>query len=439
MRTLKSFCLAMLLLPSLATSALANPYEKTLSNGLKVIVKEDHRAPTVVQMLWYRVGAMDETAGKTGLAHVLEHMMFKGTPNIRAGEFNQRVALAGGRDNAFTNNDYTAYFQQIPKEKLEEMMMLESDRMAALQYKDEDFDSEIKVVMEERRLRTDDNPASKLYESLQATMWQTHPYRNPVIGWMDDLKHLTIDDTRQWHKTWYAPNNATLVIAGDVERNEVFKLAEQYYGAIEKREMPERRAPFESEQTGEKRIVVTGFARQPQLVMAWKVPHLLEKESDSLALELLNVVLDGHNGARFPKRLVQERMLATDVSISYDNINRGTVGVFYISATPAKNVSPLQLESAIWEELARLKDEPITNRELNRARTQYKASEIYKKDSLFAQAMELGVLDNAGVEWKYYKKHLNRLEKVSAEEVQNAVRFLDRQHLSVGVLWPESK
>ena len=436
MQTLKSFCFAVLLLPTLA---MANPYEKTLENGLKIIVKEDHRAPTAVQMLWYRVGAMDEVYGKTGLAHVLEHMMFKGTPNIRAGEFNKRVALAGGRDNAFTNNDYTAYFQQIPKEKLEEMMMLESDRMAALQYNDVDFDSEIKVVMEERRLRTDDNPSSKLFESLEATMWQTHPYRHPVIGWMDDLKHLTIDDTREWHKTWYAPNNATLVIAGDVDRNEVFKLAEKYYGAIEKRELPSRRAPVEPDQKGEKRIVVTGFARQPQLVMAWKVPHLQENEADALALELLNVVLDGHNGARFPKRLVQERALATDVSISYDNINRGKVGVFYISATPAKNVSPLQLESAIWEELARLNDEPITNRELNRARTQYKASEIYKKDSLFAQAMELGVLDNAGVEWNYYKKHLNRLEKVSAESVQNAVRFLDRQHLSVGVLWPESK
>lgn len=436
MQTLKSFCFAVLLLPTLA---MANPYEKTLENGLKIIVKEDHRAPTAVQMLWYRVGAMDEVYGKTGLAHVLEHMMFKGTPNIRAGEFNKRVALAGGRDNAFTNNDYTAYFQQIPKEKLEEMMMLESDRMAALQYNDVDFDSEIKVVMEERRLRTDDNPSSKLFESLEATMWQTHPYRHPVIGWMDDLEHLTIDDTREWHKRWYAPNNATLVIVGDVDRNEVFKLAEKYYGAIEKRELPSRRAPVEPEQKGEKRIVVTGFARQPQLVMAWKVPHLQENEADALALELLNVVLDGHNGARFPKRLVQERALATDVSISYDNINRGKVGVFYISATPAKNVSPLQLESAIWEELARLADEPITNRELNRARTQYKASEIYKKDSLFAQAMELGVLDNAGVEWNYYKKHLNRLEKVSAESVQNAVRFLDRQHLSVGVLWPESK
>lgn len=436
MQTLKSFCFAVLLLPTLV---MANPYEKTLENGLKIIVKEDHRAPTAVQMLWYRVGAMDEVYGKTGLAHVLEHMMFKGTPNIRAGEFNKRVALAGGRDNAFTNNDYTAYFQQIPKEKLEEMMMLESDRMAALQYNDVDFDSEIKVVMEERRLRTDDNPSSKLFESLEATMWQTHPYRHPVIGWMDDLEHLTIDDTREWHKTWYAPNNATLVIAGDVDRNEVFKLAEQYYGKIEKRELPSRRAPVEPEQKGEKRIVVTGFARQPQLVMAWKVPHLQENEADALALELLNVVLDGHNGARFPKRLVQERALATDVSISYDNINRGKVGVFYISATPAKNVSPLQLESAIWEELARLADEPITNRELNRARTQYKASEIYKKDSLFAQAMELGVLDNAGVKWNYYKKHLNRLEKVSAESVQNAVRFLDRQHLSVGVLWPESK
>lgn len=436
MRNLKYLCFAAFLLPSLA---LGNPFEKTLTNGLKIIVKEDHRSPTVVQMLWYRVGAMDEVDGKTGLAHVLEHMMFKGTPNIRAGEFNQRVALAGGRDNAFTNNDYTAYFQQIPKEKLEEMMMLESDRMAALQYKDEDFASEIKVVMEERRLRTDDNPSARLFESLESVMWQTHPYRHPVIGWMDDLKHLSAEDASLWHQMWYAPNNATLVIAGDVEHKAVFELAQKYYGAIEKREVAARRAPFEPEQKGEKRIVVTGFARQPQLVMAWKVPHLQEKEDDSLALELLNVVLDGHNGARFPKRLVQERALATDVSIHYDNINRGKVGVFYISAAPAQNVSVLQLESAIWEELARLKDEPITNRELNRARTQYKASEIYKKDSLFAQAMELGVLDNAGVDWKDYKKHLNRLEKVSAEAVQNAVRFLDRQHLSVGMLLPEIK
>ncbi len=431
----KSLCF-LAFLPSLVW---ANPFETTLGNGLKIIVKEDHRAPTAIQMLWYRAGAMDEMEGKTGLAHVLEHMMFKGTPTIPAGEFNQRVALAGGRDNAFTNRDYTAYFQQVPKEKLEEMMMLEADRMKALLVKDEDFQQEVKVVMEERRMRTDDQPSARLFENLSATMWQTHSYRHPVIGWMEDLKHLTPQDAKEWHKARYAPNNATLVVVGDVDYKNVVALAKKYYGDIPQSTIASARAPFETRQTGTKRLVIHGFAEQPLLVMAWKVPNVLESEEEAESLELLSAVLDGHSGARLSKNLVRERAVATDVDLSFDNLNRGKAGVVYLSATPAPRVTVEQLEWAIREELARFKDEPITNSELNRARTQYKAEKIYQQDSLFAQAMELGATDNAGMPLKHWEKRLSRLEKIPVEKVQEALRYFDDAQLSVGVLLPESK
>lgn len=417
--------------------AFANPYETTLENGLKVIVKEDHRAPTAIQMLWYRIGAMDENEGKTGLAHVLEHMMFKGTENIKAGEFNQRVALAGGRDNAFTNHDYTAYFQQIPKEKLEEMMMLESDRMQSLKFSPEDFLQEVKVVKEERRMRTEDNPSARLFENLSATIWQTHPYRRPVIGWMEDLDHLTLEDAQNWHQHFYAPNNATLIVAGDVNHQEVIELAKKYYGTIKRREIKETRPPFEALQTGTKRIITRGFARQPLLIMAWKAPNVLDNEEEAENLELLSAVLGGHDGARLTKHLVREKALATDIDLSFDNLNRGKEGMLYLSATPAPNVSVEKLEAAIREELMRFQTEPITQSELNRARTQYKAAQIYKQDSLFAQAMELGLLDNAGMPLKHWEKRLKRLDKISVENVQKALHYFNDSQLNVGVLLPE--
>ncbi|MDQ5959803.1 MAG: zinc protease, partial [Pseudomonadota bacterium] len=234
----------------LAPQAQANPYEHKLTNGLSVIVKEDRRAPTAVHMVWYRAGSMDETNGTTGVAHVLEHMMFKGTPKVGPGEFNRLVAAAGGRDNAFTSRDYTAYFQQVPKEKLGEMMALEADRMRHLNLSAGEFEQEIKVVMEERRLRTDDQPQSLLFEAMNAVAFKAHPYRRPIIGWMNDLESMTAQDARDWYERWYVPNNAYVVVVGDVDHKEVFRVAEKHYGVLKARPLPSRKPQDEPAQAG---------------------------------------------------------------------------------------------------------------------------------------------------------------------------------------------
>ena len=230
--------LSVLLAAGLAAPALANPYETTLKNGLRIIVKEDRRAPTAVQMVWYRIGSMDEVDGQSGVAHVLEHMMFRGTPTVGPGEFNKRVAAAGGRDNAFTSRDYTAYFQQVPKEKLEDVMALEADRMRHLTVDEKEFAQEIKVVMEERRMRTDDNPQSKLYEQMNAVAFQAHTYRRPIIGWMSDLEAMTAADAKAWYDTGYVTNNAYVAVTGEGDDQAVFALAEKDYCPPEGRPLP---------------------------------------------------------------------------------------------------------------------------------------------------------------------------------------------------------
>ncbi|MCA1938896.1 MAG: insulinase family protein, partial [Dechloromonas sp.] len=292
--------LPVLLAPWLLSAALANPYETTLDNGLKVIVKEDRRAPTAVHMVWYRVGSMDEVDGTSGVAHVLEHMMFKGTPTVGPGEFNKRVAAAGGRDNAFTSRDYTAYFQQIPRERLAEMMALEADRMRHLTVDPKEFAQEIKVVMEERRMRTDDDPQAKLFEQMNAVAYQAHPYRRPIIGWMNDLENMTAEDARAWYDTWYVPNNAYVVVSGDVDHQEVFALAREHYGALAARPLPTRKAQVEPRQEGTRQLTTKGPAELPVLIMGYKAPILRNPASDRdpYALEILGGILDGHDAAR---------------------------------------------------------------------------------------------------------------------------------------------
>ena len=240
-------------------------HEFMLSNGMKVIVKEDHRAPTVAHMVWYKAGSIDEVNGKTGVAHVLEHMMFKGTKKLKPGDFSKQVAAVGGRDNAFTSKDYTAYFQQIEKSHLEKMMALESDRMANLQIREDEFAKEIQVVMEERRLRTDDQASAIVYEQLVAAAFINSPYRNPIIGWMDDLKNMTYQDALEWYQDWYAPNNAVLVVSGDVEPNEVHALAQKYYGAIPAKKIKDRKPQQEIPQIGARRVQVKAPAENPDL------------------------------------------------------------------------------------------------------------------------------------------------------------------------------
>ena len=428
-----------LLAAGLAAPALANPYETTLKNGLRVIVKEDRRAPTAVQMVWYRIGSMDEVDGQSGVAHVLEHMMFKGTPTVGPGEFNKRVAAAGGRDNAFTSRDYTAYFQQVPKEKLEDVMALEADRMRHLTVDEKEFAQEIKVVMEERRMRTDDNPQSKLYEQMNAVAFQSHPYRRPIIGWMSDLEAMTAADAKAWYDTWYVPNNAYVVVTGDVDHQAVFALAEKYYGPLEGHALPVGKPQTEPKQEGTRRVTVKAPAELPTLIMAYKGPTLrdVEKDKAPYALEMLSAILDGHDAARFNKKLAREDKVALSVDIGYDGTTRGP-GMIYMSGTPAEGRTVADLEAALRDEIARVQKDGVSDVELKRAKAQLIASQVYKLDSMFGQAMEIGQIESVGISYKKLDRMLEKLQQVTAADVQAAARtWFNDDTLTVGVLDPQ--
>ncbi len=420
--------------------ALANPFEQQLPNGLRVIVKEDHRAPTAVQMVWYRAGSMDETNGTTGIAHILEHMMFKGTPSTGAGEFSRLVAAAGGRDNAFTSKDYTAYFEQVPKPKLEQMMQLEADRMRHLNLDPLEYAQEIKVVMEERRMRTDDQPQAQLFEQLNAVALLAHPYRVPVIGWMNDLLSMTVQDARDWYERWYVPNNAFVVIVGDVDHEEVFKLAERYYGPLAPRALPTRRPQDEPLQKGIRRLTVKAPADLPVVLMAYKVPELrdVENDVDPYALDMLSAILDGHDAARFSKDLIREQRLAVSASSGYDMTARGP-GLFYLQGSPSEGKTRADLEAGLRAEIARIAKDGVAADELARARAQLVAREVYKLDSMFAQAMEIGGFESAGISYRLDTRIIEKLQAVSAAQVQAvAQKYFGDDQLTVGELDPQA-
>jgi zinc protease len=434
--------LAAIALPFIAVApapTLANPFETTLANGLRVIVKEDRRAPTAVHMVWYRAGSMDEKDGTSGVAHALEHLMFKGTKNLRSGEFNKRVAEAGGRDNAFTSRDYTAYFQIVPKGALPEMMKLEADRMANLTLDAKEFAAEIKVVMEERRLRTDDNPTSLVHEALNSAQFQAHPYRRPIIGWMDDLEHMTWRDARDWYRAWYAPNNAYVVVVGDVDHREVFRLAQKYYGANKAHALPERKPQNEPRQAGIRRVSVKAPAKLPYLAMAWKTPKLrdVRNDRDPYALEVLASVLDGHDASRFAKNLVRGSKIAQSAGAGYDGTLRGEA-TFTLDGQPAEGKSIADLEAALRAELKRIQDEGVSAEELARVKTQSIAAQIYKRDSLMAQAMEIGGIEATGLSWRDLDILLEKLKSVTPEEVQAVARkYFTDDTLTIAVLDPQ--
>ena len=438
---MRSYLRYTLLLAALLGSGavLANPYEKTLANGLRVIVKEDHRAPTAVHMVWYRTGAIDEVDGTSGLAHMLEHMMFKGTKKVGPGEFSRRVAAAGGRENAFTSHDYTAYFQLVPKRALPEMMALESDRMANLKLDAKEFAPELKVVMEERRMRTDDNPHSLLYERMNAVAFQAHPYRRPVIGWMNDLENMTWRDAQDWYQRWYTPRNATLVVVGDVDHEALFKLAEKHYGAIKPHALPERRPLAEPEQLGIKRVNVKAPAKLPYLAMAWKAPKLkdVDKDRDPYALQMLAAVLDGHEASRLAKNLVRGQKIAQSAGAGYDATLRGEAQ-FTLDGQPAEGHTIAELETALRAEIRAIQDKGVTEEELARVKTQTIAGQIYKRDSMMGQAMEIGAVEVIGMHWQDIDKMLDQLRSVTAAEVQAAAKkYFGDDTLTVATLDPQ--
>ncbi|MEW6589657.1 MAG: pitrilysin family protein [Pseudomonadota bacterium] len=434
MRSLWAIGLALLV-----GSAHATLTDVTLDNGMRVIVKEDRRAPVMVSQVWYRAGSIDEFNGTTGVAHVLEHMMFKGTKNVAPGEFSKRIAAAGGRENAFTSRDHTAYFQQMQKDRLELAMQLEADRMANLVISDELFAKEIQVVMEERRLRTDDQPQSVVYERLMATAYQAHPYGRPIIGWMNDLEHMTAQDARDWYARWYAPNNAVLVVAGDVKADEVVALAKKHFGPLPARPLPERKPQAEPEQLGEKRIVVKAPSQLPYLLMAWHAPALRDWDNDreAYALSILAGVLSGNDSARLQATLVKSRQIAVNASAGYDPVTRGPA-MFLIDATPAPGKSLATLEAAIHAEIARIQREGVSAAELARVKAQVIAADVYQRDSLFYQAMQLGDTLMAGLPPEALTRRVEKLRAVTAADVQAAAqKWLRSERLSVAELDPQ--
>ena len=407
-------------------------------------MQEDHRSPVVVSQVWYRAGALDESNGKTGVAHVLEHMMFKGTKLVPPGQFSRLIAAAGGKENAFTGNDYTCYFQQLEKSKLSLSFKLEADRMANLQLTKVEFDKEIKVVMEERRWRTDDKPQAQVNEEFQAIAYKAHPYQRPVVGWMNDLENMTYLDAKEWYKTWYAPNNATVVVVGDVDAPAVFKLAKEYFGHIKAHDLPVRKPQVEPVQKGERRVVVKAPAKLPYLRMGFHTPTLSdapktpEQEWEPYALEVLAGVLSGNDSARLNQQLVREQQVAIDASAGYDSTNRGRQSLFELDGTPSEGKTVADLEKALLEQIEKIKISGATEQELNRIKAGVIASEVYKRDSMFGQAMELGTLETTGYSWRLSKEYITKIQAVTSEQVQAvAKKYLIKDSMTVATLDPQ--
>jgi zinc protease len=436
---------ALLVLVLLCPRAFAvNEYR--LDNGLLLLVKEDHRAPVVVTQVWYRVGASYEHDGITGISHALEHMMFKGTRELAAGEFSRIIAENGGNENAFTSADYTAYFQTLERSRLDVAFRLEADRMRNLALPAPEFDKEIKVVREERRLRTEDQPEALTGEVAMATAFQSSPYRQPVIGWMADLEAMQVGDLKAWYERWYAPGNAVVVVAGDVQSEEVLRLARKYFGALEPGDAtpaPARRP--EPPQAGSKRVVVKRPAEVPLLIMAWKAPVLvttLRPDSgvdswEPYALEVLSGILDGGSSARFATRLIRGTEVAAGVGVDYQFASR-LDNVLTIEGTPAQGHDVASLEQAVRAELEDLKTQLVDHKELQRVKAQVVSQDIYQKDSLFYQAMVLGVFECVGLGWRRVGEYVPGVQAVTAEQVQAVARkYLVDDALTVATLEPQ--
>ena len=418
-------------------------YEHRLANGMTLIIKPDHRAPTAVHMVWVKVGSMDEVDGSTGVAHVLEHMMFKGTPSVKAGEFSRRVAALGGRENAFTSRDYTGYYQQIPANRLQEVMKLEADRFANNQWADEEFAKELEVVKEERRLRTEDVPRSAMYEALNAAVFMASPYRRPVVGWMSDLDSLTAEDAREFFRRWYTPTNAAVVVAGDVNPEQVRQWAEAHYGAIPARDIPPRKPRIEPPQSGVRRIDFKAPAEQSYVSLAYKVPGLdglsdTDRNKDALALTVLSAILDGYSGARLERALTQGAQRVAESAGAHNGLLGRGPQLFTLDGVPVAGKTPEQVELSLREQVRKLAAEGVSDAELQRVKTQWVASEVYKLDTVMGQARELGNYWVQGLPLDTGSQLIAKLRQVSAEQVKLvAQRYFGDDQLTVAILRPQ--
>ncbi len=430
---------SLLCLPILVQAGGSEVHERILENGLRILVKEDHRSPVVVSQVWYKVGSSYEPGGITGISHMLEHMMFKGTDHYPAGEFSRIIAENGGRENAFTGRDYTAYFQTLEKSRLEVSFKLESDRMRHLHLLADELKKELQVVTEERRMRTDDKPRAKTREYFMAMAFSNSPYKNPVIGWPSDIAHYQIEDLQAWYQRWYAPNNATLVVVGDVQTEAVFKLAGKYFAKLKPSDIKSLKPRTEVEQHGIRKITVKLPAKLPYILMGYKVPVLktTAQEWEAYALEVLAGILDGGNSARLASRLVRGKQIAVSAGAGYGLYSRMSE-LFMLDATPAQGKTVFDMEYALKEEIYQLKSELVSNEELQRVKAQVLASAVYERDSDFYQAMQLGMLETVGLGWQKVDEYVSKVNQVTAEQVREVARqYLLEDRLSIAYLQPQ--
>ena len=416
-------------------------HEFQLDNGLDVLVREDHRAPVITVMVWFKAGSIDEAPYETGLAHVLEHMMFKGSKRLDAGEFSRTVARFGGSDNAFTSYDFTAYFQQYEASRLPLALELEAERLKNLKIDDEAFRRELQVVMEERRQRTDDKPTALAWEKFQAVARPGTGYAHPIIGWRDQLAQLQPRQARDWYDRFYVPGNATLVIAGDVTLEQVRPLVEKFFADLPRGETPPRPKTTLNPPPGERRMTLRLPVRVPALYMSYNVPSLTtaDHQDDFYALTMLGGVLDGGTSARMESNLVRGQRLAAGLGAGYDGLQRGN-GTFTITATPNPAVSLDQLEAAIKAEIEEIAEQPPSEAEMDRVRAGVLAEQIYQRDSVMGQAMELGTLSVLGLDWRLAGQFDDNLEAVTPEQVQQAARkWLVAERSAVAHVIPEGE
>jgi zinc protease len=423
-----------------AAVASAQAFERTLPNGMKVLVKADRRAPTAVHMVWYRAGSMDEVNGRTGVAHVLEHMMFKGTKTLAPGEFSRRVAAMGGRENAFTSRDYTGYFQQIHTSRLAEVMRLEADRMANLQLSADEFAKEIRVVMEERRLRTEDRATALLYEQLMAATFVAHPYRAPIVGWMNDLESMTVADAQAWYDAWYSPSNAILVggrgrrSRGGLGARPAHLRRDSRAGAAPAQAAARAAAarPAAARREGPRREPV----RRDGVPRA-EASSRSTATGEPYALELLSSLLDGGDSTRFTRNVVRGARIANRAGAGYDMTQRGPA-LFVLDGTPAQGKSTQDVERAMRAEIERIAKEGVPQAELDRVKVQYVAGQVYKRDSVFAQAMELAGLEIVGLSHRDADRILEKIRSVTVDEVRAvAGKWFGDDQLTVATLLPQ--
>jgi zinc protease len=404
---------------------------QTLPNGLRVLVLENHKAPVATFNVFYRVGSRNEQFGKTGLSHLCEHLMFKGTKKVGPEEFSQIIQQNGGEDNAFTEADFTDYFEIMNKEHIGVPITLEADRMANFDPKD--FDKEKHVVLEERRLRTDDNPEDALDEMVRAAAYVAHPYHWPVIGWFHDVDGLTLADAMAYHKIYYSPQNALIVAVGDFNADEVLKQISEAFAGIKNGPKPPPLTDLEPEQKGTRHVQLEHAANLPAFEESFHVPNY--KNPDAYALEIASEILSDGQSSRLYKKLVIEKQMVVDVGAGYD-MTSFDPGLFVVSAQMRPGVTAANTETEVDKELAALRDTPVGAEELQKAKNLEQAEFVFGQDSIMREAEMLGVYELLG-DYRMVDKYLAGIDKVTAADVQRVAKnYLVASNMTEGVLVP---